>query len=43
MFDLNFNMKGNIDGLVDHHFCYCLGFAADMDSSQDGGFNLNES
>lgn len=29
--------------MVDYHFCYCLGFAAGMDSSQDGGFKLNES
>ena len=43
MSDLNLSFKGNTDGLVDYHFCYCLGFAAGLDSSQDGGFNLNES
>ena len=35
--------NAEIQKLVDHHFRYCLGFAAGMDSSQDGGFNLNES
>jgi len=43
MSDLTLILIGNTDGLVDHHFRYCLNFAAGLDSPQDGGFNLNES